>query len=245
VALKQLFLNAKNLLMMKLITMVLFLLSLSPVLFAQNRSDKPTKSPAKTPVVLPEYSTYEWESMNFYLDVSSVYSQGAFKKFVKPMVAISMGFEKHKRHIYTLGVTMRPTKLRQSFVNENRTWEKDTTLSFATLQGSFGYQYWASKRVALYLFAGVGLHGLTAGKNTQNNNSNNPPKTEAAFSLVSFAPSMGFFLDYRTRRAGLNAGMSGKNYQDSYFRLKFSANPVWFKQLGDGILFDSGIAVTL
>jgi hypothetical protein len=232
--------------MMKSITMVLLLLSFSSVLFAQNRSDKPTKSPTKTPVVLPEYSTYEWESKNFYLELSSVYSQGEFRKFVKPVVAISMGFEKHNRHIYTLGVTMRPTKLQQSFVNENRTWEKDTTLSFATLHGSFGYQYWASKRVALYLFAGVGFHSLMAGQNTQNNNSNNPPpKTDGAFSLISFAPSMGFFIDYRTRRAEPNIGMSGKNYQDSYFRIKFSANPVWFKQLGDGILFDSGIAITL
>jgi hypothetical protein len=231
--------------MMKSITMVLFFLSLSPVLFAQNGADKPTESRTKTPVVLPEYSTYEWESKNIYLEVSSVYSQGDFKKFVKPVVAISMGFEKHKRHIYTLGVTMRPTKLQQSFVNENRTWEKDTALSFTTLQGSFGYQYWASKRVALYLFAGVGFHGLTAGKTTQNDNSSNPPKTESAYSLVSFAPSMGFFLDYRTRRGEPHVGMSGKNYQDSYFRIKFSANPVSFKQLGDGVLFDSGIAITL
>jgi hypothetical protein len=230
---------------MKSITMVLFLLAFSPVLFAQNNADAPTKSRTKTPVILPEYSTYEWESKNIYLDVSTVYSQGNFKKFVKPPIAISMGFEKHKRHIYAFGVTMRPTKLQQSFVNENRTWEKDTTLSFATLQGSFGYQYWASKRVALYLFAGVGFHALTAGKTTQNDNNAQAKKTESAFSLYSFAPSMGFFIDYRTRRAEPNMGMSGKNYQDSYFRIKFSANPVSFKQLGDGVLFDSGIAITL
>ena len=239
---------------MKLMTMVLCFFTLSPVLFAQKPTDKtksstePTPKPVPRPV-LPEFNTYEWESDNYYFEMSSVYSQGELKKNVKPVAAISIGFERHNRHIYAFGITIRPTKLRQDFVGDKGVLPKDTLLSFTTFQGSFGYQYWASKRVALYLFAGGGFHFLTVGGNGKNNNQNNnssfQKKDEQGISSVSFAPSMGFFIDYRTRQHEPKAQKMEKKYRDSYFRVKFSVNPVWFKQLGDGILVDSGVAFCL
>jgi hypothetical protein len=231
---------------MKLVTIVLFFLSLTQLIQAQ----KPTSKGAESTKValLPAYSTYEWKSDNLHIGLSSTYMQGELMQFVKPVVAITLGAERHNRHMYAVNLTIRPIALRQGFTNDNAVWNRDTSVGFVTFQGSFGYQYWASKRVALYLFGSFGFHSIApSGDNQSNNNNVNGPRknTSPGFSLVSLAPSGGFFLDFRQRKGYFSQAFGSYGYHDSYWRMKFSVNPAWFQKIGSGVLFDSGIAYCL
>ena len=224
---------------MKSFTTLLFFI-ISSILLAQNSSfltKLPTKSPKK--------SAEEWD-FSFGIGLSSTYTEGVFKEFVKSNMAVNVGIEVRTPHVVGLAISIRPASLQQTFTNDNRVWTKDTSISLVSLQGSFGYQFWTSKKLSLYLFGAFGVHHLTAGKscNDQNNGTRSTECSEKkkGWELASIAPSTGFFFDFNLKKhlKGLNDPS-----HNSYLRLKFTANPLWFRQIGKGVLYDMGIAYCL
>jgi hypothetical protein len=155
------------------------------------------------------------------------------KDYIKTQFALNFGVEFHSRHIYAINVTIRPASLNKTFKDKDRLWKKDTTISFTSPQGIFGYQFWASERVALYFVGALTVHSLSAGESQSNNKCPEKPKP---WTINSFAPSTGFYLDVRRPQLEPHGG-----YRDHYFRFKFMANPVNFSTIGKGVLYDMGV----
>jgi hypothetical protein len=225
---------------MKILSTILLFCLLTPVLSAQNDSIR-RYSYTQTRTIDPLTAT-DWHSFSFHFGLSGTYTEGSFKKFVKPPVAINVGLEARGPHLFALNFIIRPTTLQQSFTNDGQLWKKDTSLSFITFQAMFGYQAWASKRTALYLIGGLGLHNISVktSDKQQNNNCNcNCDNKDGAWSMTSFAPSTGFLVDFRQRKA--TPAHFREYYHDSSWRLKVTLTPAWFAQMGSGTLLDAGI----
>jgi hypothetical protein len=226
---------------MKLFITNAFVFLLAFSLIAQNQSiTRPSVFKKTNP-------NQEWMSgVNIQMGINSTYTEGVLKDFITSRVAINVGFEVHTPHIIGLTITARPAFLRQTFTNNNHVWPKDTNISLATIQGSFGYQFWQSKHSALYFFGALGIHSLSAGKSRENDASGNCvgncEAKDKEWTLISFAPSVGFFLDFRQKRVPKIMGAPNHN---SYWRLKFTANPAWFRHIGSGIFHDIGVAYVL
>jgi hypothetical protein len=220
---------------MKSITTVLFFLALSANLWAQNDSIRYNTQPDLS------YSTKDWLGMNFHIGVNYTLTEGAFKEFIATPIAINAALEVHDRNMFAFYVSVRPASLNKTFTHENRVWKADTSISLTTIQVLYGYQVWVSKRTALYLVGALGAHDLSVGGSNQNHNNHNShckncPEKEKEWTIGSFAPSIGAFFDIRKRIFDPRWG-----YHDSYFRLKFMAYPTFFKNVGNGVLYDMGV----
>lgn len=226
---------------MKLFTTTAFFCCLNFLLIAQNQSITQLKPSKKTGL------NFDWQRhANFQVGINGTYTEGVLKNFIASPIAINMGFEVHTPHIFAFTLTARPASLRQTFTNNNHIWPKDTAITLATIQGSVAYQFWQSKHTALYLFGALGIHSLSAGKSRQNDASGNCIRNceakDKEWTLISFAPSVGFFLDFRQKRV---PKIKGAPTHNSYWRLKFTASPAWFRHIGSGIFHDMGVAYVL
>jgi hypothetical protein len=195
---------------------------------------------------IPNYSNPNLENVGIYAALNGTYTEGVLKDFVNPIGSISLGVEKRLRHLYAFNLTFYPTILERTFTNDNRVWQKDTAIILVTLQGSFGYQFWTSKRMTLYLFGALGIHSLSAGSSNnsnQNNSSCNCDKKEQSWTLISVAPSAGFFFDFREKKQ--QPSFFGQTPRNAYWRLKLAISPAWFQQIGHGIFYDIGIGYTI
>jgi hypothetical protein len=226
---------------MKLFTISLLFCLLTSTLFAQNQSL------TKLPPLKKAKSNEEWMSgVNVYFGLNSTYTEGGLKDFIASPMSFNVGFEIHTPHVFALTLTPRIVALKQTFTNNNHVWLKDTTISFTTVQGSFGYQFWQSKHTALYLFGALGVHSLSAGKSPQKDSNGNCIRNceakDKEWTLISVAPSTGFFLDFRQKR---HPKISGSPTHNSYWRLRFAANPTRFRHIGYGVFYDMGVAYVL
>lgn len=238
VPLKIFFQNTLNYFTMKLFATITFLFLLTFSLVAQNQSLTQLRLSKKTNL------NPDWQSgINFQIGINGTYTEGVLKEFIASKIAINAGFEVHTPHVFAFTMTVRPASLRQTFTNNNHTWPKDTSISLATIQGSVGYQFWQSKHTALYLFGALGIHSLSVGKSRQNDANGNCIRNcetkDKEWTLISFAPSVGFFLDFRQNRVPKIIGAPKHN---SYWRLKYTASPAWFQHIGSGIFHDMGMA---
>jgi hypothetical protein len=227
---------------MKSLTLHAFFLLFSSVLMAQN-----AQNPEFTRLSLKNHDLKnDWrDGFHCKIGLSSTYTEGSLKKFVASPLSINIGMEFRDVNIAAVSVAIRPASLRQSFTNDGQVWSKDTSISFITFQGIFAYQFWHSKHAALYLFGGLGVHNLTAGKSCNNQNDINRPNNcdkDKAWTLISVAPSTGFFIDFRRQH---EKSKNPFNSPYHYLRLKFAANPAWFQQIGQGILYDTGLVYVL
>ena len=226
---------------MKLFTTTTFFFLLTFSLIAQNQSLTQLRLSKKTGL------NHDWQSgVNVQIGINSTYTEGVLKEFITSPIAINVGLEVHTPHVFAFTMTVRPASLRQTFSNNNHVWPKDTTISLGTIQGGFGYQFWQSKHTALYLFGALGIHSLSAGKTRQNDANGNCIRNceakDKEWTLISFAPSVGFFLDFRQKRV---PKITGAPTHNSYWRLKFTTNPAWFSHIGSGIFHDMGVAYVL
>jgi hypothetical protein len=234
--------------MKPLVTLFVFFTTL-PFLFCQNDT---------TDVFFKEkfnYTGVDWNSLSMTIGFNKVYTEGGFKNFVTPLLAINAGFDvQYEKKYFGFHITGYPSELKQTFTNKNRVWKQDTGISFTTGQIAAGYQLWASKRIALYVFGALGFSEISVEQpecKTCNckevrkgificpNNNTSSNAREKGWSLYSFAPSGGIFFEYR------KIWISKKfrnGYWDNYLRLQATANPVWFQKIGNGVLYNVGLS---
>jgi hypothetical protein len=237
-AVKNIFQNTLNYFTMKLLTTITLFFLLTFSLIAQNQSVTQLKPLKKTGL------NFDWQrNATLQVGINGTYTEGVLKNFIASPIAINMGFEVHTPHIFGFTLTARLASLRQTFTNNNHVWPKDTTITLATIQGSAAYQFWQSKHTTLYLFGALGVHSLSAGKSRQNdangNCTGNCESRDKEWLLISFAPSVGFFFDFRQK--GASQIMGGPNH-NSYYRLKYAANLARFQYVGSGVFHDMGVA---
>jgi hypothetical protein len=238
VPLKIFFQNTLNHFTMTLFTTTAFFCFLNFSLIAQNQSVTQLRPSKKTGL------NFDWQSnANFQVGISGTYTEGGLKNFIASRIAINFGFEVHTPHIFAFTLTARLSSLRQTFTNNNHIWPKDTTITLATIQGSAAYQFWQSQHTTLYLFGALGVHSLSAGKSRQNDANGhctgNCESKDKEWLLISFAPSVGFFFDFRQKGVPL---IKGSPTHSSYYRLKYTANLARFQHVGSGIFHDIGVA---
>jgi hypothetical protein len=222
---------------MKSCISLLLICGLSTALWAQN--DPITHFPANKNNSTDDW----WYGVHFNIGASGTNTEGSLKKFITPPVAIHVALETGVTDILGLSITIRPTSLRQTFTNDAHVWSKDTSISFVTYQGSYSHQFWRSKNTALYVFGALGVQVMspTGGSDRQNKgNRSCDSNNDKAWTLSSVAPSAGFFIDFRQKSATPNANPYDSPY--SFWRVKFAANPAWFREIGSGVFYDAGLS---
>ena len=178
------------------------------------------------------------ENANFSFGIGAISTQGTMKNYLKPIASFGMSFEVHKKYYFSCDMMVAPTRLADTLVDKTKLLPRDTSLTIATMGASFGYEFWRSKRTSLYFFGSLGYSSLTVGNNQSNtSNTSNSREQKDTWLVSSFAPSIGFFFEFRQPVKIQNA--CSQNY--NYWRLKFAANPRWFKAVGEGVFYDMSL----
>lgn len=185
-------------------------------------------------------NTDKWTDMNLTFGLNYTYTEGAIKRYVNPWGSFSLGIDIHRKYYYSFDVKVAPSRLKESFTEQNHAWQRDTNISMAAISLGIGYKFWASQRTALYFFGTIGYASLTAGKSSNQSNSNNASnrcEKEDCWTIGSFAPSLGFFFEVKQPLKSPNPYVQ----HDRYYRLKFTANPRSFRTIGSGVFYDVGV----
>lgn len=222
--------------MKPLVTLFVFFTTFSALLCQNDTTDVFSKKKL-------DYSHIDWNSFSMTIGFNRAYTEGGIKNFIEPIFAMNGGFDvQYKRRYFALGGTGYSSKLKQTFINKDKTWQRDTSVGITLVQGTMGYQIWATKRWAMYVFGSLGFADLSVDKSDNNNNGvyNNCNDThEKGGKLYSPALSAGCFIEYRKIWINKNPYHP---YWDNYWRLQFKVSPVWFSKIGNGTLYDIGLS---
>lgn len=225
---------------MKIFLTLIGLFFISGSLLAQNDYDSWRYTRLRdTSLPISKKNYGQNRKLNITSGINAIYTEGDLKRYINPWGSINVSVEMHKKHCYyALEFLVAPTRLSESFVENNHVWSSDTTVSLATIGVNMGYEFWTSKRLKLFLFGGLGYSNLTIGSNTTHENQRSSQK-KAAWSLSSPAMTVGFFFEYWQS----NKPSKGIPMPDNFWRLKFAANPRWFRTIGNGIFYEMGLHI--
>ena len=198
---------------------------------AREKAAKQEKKPNKN-----AFETFKNTNISF--GMGAISTQGAMKNYLKPIASFGMSFEVHKKYYFSCDMVFAPTRLHDTLIDKTKILPRDTSLTIATIGASIGYEFWRSKRTSLYFFGSLGYSSLSVGSSQSNtNNTSHSSEQKDTWLVGSFAPSIGFFFEFRQPIKIENA--CSQNY--NYWRLKFAANPRWFKPVGEGVFYDMSL----
>lgn len=125
------------------------------------------------------------------------------------------------------------TRLKQEFVNKDAFWAKDTSISLFNMGLTGGYKVIDEDKLAFTPFFSINFCNISL------------PTTEDEIAidgsnLVSFAPTFGFFVDYKFR-VKANYSWFETHLNTSTIRLRLAVSPMNFKEGRRGNMVDLGL----
>ncbi len=199
---------------------------------------------ARTDSLLKSKKVSELEK---YVDNSKVYVSGdiwagfstlndPLSKLVKPSLVFGADLNFFKRDGFLGGnLQLRTTHIKQEFEYKDAFWAKDTAVSLLSMSMIAGYKLIDEERLAFTPFAGIGFGTLSL----PSQEDYTPPDGS---SIISFAPTFGFFADYKYKVKAKRMLFQSK-LNTSTIRLRLAISPMNFKEGRRGNVVDLGIGL--
>ncbi len=199
---------------------------------------------ARTDSLLKSKKVSELEK---YVDNSKVYVSGdiwagfstlndPLSKFVKPTGVFGADLNFHKRKWFLGGsLQFRNSRIKQEFGYLDAFWAKDTSVSLLSMSLVGGYKLIEEERLAFTPFVGIGFGALSLP-------SQEDYISPDGSSIASFAPTIGFFADYKYKVKAKRMMFQSK-LNTSTIRLRLAVSPMNFKEGRRGNVVDLGIGL--
>ena len=157
-------------------------------------------------------------------------------KFLKTSVVFGGDLTIAKNDWFAGGsLQIRSTHLKQEFEYIDAFWAKDTSVSLLSMSIIGGYKVIDEEKLAFTPFVGIGFGSLSL----PSEEDYTPPNGS---SIVSFAPTFGFFVDYKYRVRAKRVWFESK-LNTSSIKLRLAINPMNFKNGRNGKVVDLGIGI--
>lgn len=199
---------------------------------------------ARTDSLLKSKKVSELEK---YVDESKVYVSGdiwagistlndPLSKFVKPSWVFGADLNFYKRKWFLGGnLQLRSSRIKHEFEYIDAFWAKDTSVNLFSMSLVGGYKLIEEERLAFTPFIGIGFGSLSL----PSQEDYMPPDGS---SIASFAPSIGFFADYKYKVKAKRMLFQSK-LNTSTIRLRLAISPMNFKEGRRGNVVDLGIGL--
>lgn len=199
---------------------------------------------ARTDSLLKSKKVSELEK---YVDDSRVYTSGdiwagfstmndPLSKSVKPSWVLGGDLNFYKRKGFIGGnIQFRRTHIKQDFGYKDAFWAKDTATTLFSMGLTGGFKMIEEERLVFTPFVSIGL-GILSLPSTEDVTSPD------GSSIASFAPTFGFFTDYKYKVKTKRAWFESK-LNTSIIRLRLAVSPMNFKEGRRGNVVDLGIGL--
>jgi hypothetical protein len=157
-------------------------------------------------------------------------------KYLKSCFVLGFDLNFYKKNWFLGGnLQFRSTELKQDFEYLYVPWDKYTSVSLVSIGVASGYKVIDEERLTFTPFVGIGFGNLSL-----------PSPADESLpeggSIASFAPTLGFFADYKYRVRARNAFFDSK-LVTSNIRLRLAVSPMNFKDGRRGNVVDLGIGL--
>ena len=157
-------------------------------------------------------------------------------KFLKPTRVFGADLNFHKNNWFAGGnMQLRNTHLKQEFEHIDAYWANDTSVSLLSMGITGGYKVIDEDRLAFTPFVSIGFGSLAL----PSEEDYTPPNGS---SIVSFAPTLGFFVDYKYKVRARRSFFESK-LNTSTIRIRLGISPMNFREKRRGTVVDLGIGL--